>query len=118
MDALQAYPDDGHLRALAARADELLGDAESARRGYRAAAYLEPRLFHARVLLAACLERAGKVGRARSEWLAVRESIESGRAIPLVGWDRLGLPDEGAAHAAALGALGTVVDRGPQPDGS
>lgn len=116
--ALQAHPDDGHLRTLAARADELLGDSDSARRGYRAAVYLEPQLFHARVLLAVCLERAGKAGRARTEWLAAREAIENGRAIPLVGWDRLGLPDERAALATTLRALGLQPEGDGQSDGS
>ncbi len=116
--ALQAHPDDAHLRALAARADELLGDSDSARRGYRAAVYLEPQLVHARVLLATCLERAGKVGRARTEWLAVREVIETGRAILLEGWDRLGLSDVRSALAAALGALGQPPDVDGHVDGS
>lgn len=110
--ALRAFPEDGHLRTLAARADELLDNSDRARRGYRAAVYLEPRLFHARLLLAGCLERAGKVGRARTEWLALRDAIEDGHAIPLVGWERLGLPDERAAHTAAVGALGIQAGRG------
>ena len=108
--ALHDHPEDAQLRALAARADELLGDVDSARRGYRAAVYLEPHLFHARILLGGCLDRIGKAGRARAEWLAVVESIEAGRAIPLVGWDRLGLPDQRTAHATALVALGTDPD--------
>ena len=115
--ALQAHPEDGHLRTLAARADELLGDVDRARRGYRAALYLEPQLFHARVLLAACLERVGRVGRARTEWLAVREVIENGRAVPLIGWERLGMPAERAALDAAFDALGLDPDGGGQPDG-
>jgi chemotaxis protein methyltransferase CheR len=111
---LQQHPEDAHLRTLGARADELLGDQDSARRGYRAAVYLEPHLFHARILLAGCLVRGGKPGRARAEWLAVRESIESGRAVLLVGWDRLGLPDQTTAHAAALDALGVASEGQPE----
>jgi hypothetical protein len=108
--ALQDHPEDAHLRTLGARADELLGDLEAARRAYRAAVYLEPHLFHARMLLARCLERIERGKRARAEWLAVLETLEAGRGIPLVGWERLELPDEAAVRSMARASLGADPD--------
>jgi Flp pilus assembly protein TadD len=83
-DASRHSPDDAVLRALEGRVRELSGDDRRAVAAYRAALYLEPRVFAVRFLLAACLDRLGRRNRARTELRAVMAELAtpSGRTVP------------------------------------
>lgn len=101
--ALERRFDDPELRALAALARDREGDLAAARRGYRAVLYLEPRLFQVRLLLANCLERSGRPGRADTERRAALVALLEGKVTTLPGSERLGLPSEAEALAELKG---------------
>jgi len=84
------------LRGLVAEAE---GDADGAVAAYRAALYLEPRLFQARLLLAEVLLAAGSADRARRELLRVLEDVPAGIELPWAA--SLALPDRARAAARA-----------------
>jgi hypothetical protein len=65
---------------------------------YRAALYLDPALFQARVLLADCLLRLGNRDRAEHQFREVLTLLASGREKALLLFGDLPLPDRERAQ--------------------
>jgi hypothetical protein len=89
---------DGFLRDLA-------GSAEEASASYRAALYLDPSLFQARLLLADCLLRLGQRGRAEHQYREVLAALAAGRERAIDIFDGLPLPDRARAQRRCRQAL-------------
>ncbi len=104
-EALAADPSEpaGHL--LDGFLHDLGGRAEEAAACYRAALYLDPSLFQARILLADCLLRLGQRGRAAHQYREVLAALESGRDRPVGLLDGLPLPDRDRALRRCRQAL-------------
>jgi chemotaxis protein methyltransferase CheR len=92
-EALAADPSEpaGHL--LDGFLHDVGGRAEEAAASYRAALYLDPSLFQARLLLADCLLRLEQRGRAEHQYREVLAALEAGRERPVGLFDGLPLPD-------------------------
>jgi chemotaxis protein methyltransferase CheR len=92
-EALAADPSEpaGHL--LDGFLHDLGGRTEEAAASYRAALYLDPSLFQARLLLADCLLRLDQRGRAEHQYREVLAALEAGRERPVGLFDGLPLPD-------------------------
>jgi chemotaxis protein methyltransferase CheR len=92
-EALAADPSEpaGHL--LDGFLHDLAGRTEEAAASYRAALYLDPSLFQARLLLADCLLRLGQRNRAEHQYREVLAALEAGRERPAGLFDGLPLPD-------------------------
>ncbi|HVT58785.1 MAG TPA: CheR family methyltransferase [Thermoanaerobaculia bacterium] len=98
-EALAADPSEPAAHALDGLLHDLAGRAEEAIASYRAALYLEPALFQARLLLADCLLRLGRRERADHHYREVLTSLEMGHEKPLSIFEELRLPDrERALH--------------------
>jgi chemotaxis protein methyltransferase CheR len=89
---------DGFLHDLAGRAEEAVGC-------YRAALYLDPALFQARVLLADCLLRLGQRARAAHQYREVLAALENGRERSVALFAGLPLPDRERALRRCRQAL-------------
>lgn len=77
---------DGFLHDIAGRTDDAVAS-------YRAALYLEPVLYQARLLLADCLLRLGQASRAEHQYREVLATLEGGREHHLVIFEDLPLPE-------------------------
>jgi tetratricopeptide (TPR) repeat protein len=104
-EALAADPSEpaGHL--LDGFLHDLGGGAEEAVASYRAALYLDPSLFQARLLLADCLLRLGRRDRAEHQFREVLAALEAGRGRPVAIFDGLPLPDRDRALRRCRQAL-------------
>ncbi|MGE5234330.1 MAG: CheR family methyltransferase [Acidobacteriota bacterium] len=85
---------------------DLLGDLTAAVAAYRAALYLEPTLYQARLLLADCLQRLGDRDRARGQYREVLAALAHGRARELPLLAALPLADRESAARRSRQALG------------
>jgi chemotaxis protein methyltransferase CheR len=103
--ALAADPSEpaGHL--LDGFLHDLGGRTEEAAASYRAALYLDPSLFQARLLLADCLLRLGQRGRAEHQYREILAALEAGRERPVALFDVLPLPDRERALRRCRQAL-------------
>lgn len=86
-----AYTLEGFLHDLSGRSDDAVAS-------YRAALYLDPALFQARVLLADCLLRLGHRDLARHQYREALSTLESGRERALSLFADLPLPDRDRAR--------------------
>lgn len=77
---------DGFLHDLAGRLEEAVAS-------YRAALYLDPSLFQARLLLADGLLRLGQIGRAEHQYREVLTTLDGGRERHLMIFEDLPLPE-------------------------
>jgi chemotaxis protein methyltransferase CheR len=104
-EALAADPSEpaGHL--LDGFLHDLGGSAEEASASYRAALYLDPSLFQARLLLADCLLRLGQRGRAEHQYREVLAALAAGRERSVGVFDGLPLPDRDRAMRRCRQAL-------------
>src|SRR4029078_10481564 len=91
---------------------DLTGRAEDAAAAYRAALYLEPALFQARLLLADCLLRLGAQEEAQHHYREVLKTLEEGRERTLAALADLPLPDRERATRRCRQALGGGEERG------
>ncbi len=105
--AAVGMPEDAQLRALLGLCRDRGGDAEGAIQAYRAALYIDPGLFQARLLLAGCLERLGWSDRARQEHREVLTALRSTAGHEMPDAARLGLPSAEQAAQQARTALGS-----------
>jgi len=104
-EALAADPSEpaGHL--LDGFLHDLGGRTEEAAASYRAALYLDPSLFQARLLLADCLLRLDQRGRAEHQYREVLAALAAGRERPVAIFDGLPLPDRERALRRCRQAL-------------
>ena len=104
-EALAADPSEpaGHL--LDGFLHDLGGRTEEAAASYRAALYLDPSLFQARLLLADCLLRLDQRGRAEHQYREILAALEAGRERPVALFDVLPLPDRERALRRCRQAL-------------
>jgi len=104
-ESLAADPSEpaGHL--LDGFLHDLAGGAEEASASYRAALYLDPSLFQARLLLADCLLRLGQRGRAEHQYREVLAALAAGRERAIDIFDGLSLPDRARAQRRCRQAL-------------
>ncbi len=86
-----AYTLEGFLHDLSGRPDDAVAS-------YRAALYLDPSLFQARMLLADCLLRLGHRDPARHQYREALTTLESGRERTLSLFAELPLPDRDRAR--------------------
>src|SRR5262249_46056137 len=84
---------------------DVSGRAEEAAASYRAALYLEPALFQARVLLADCLLRLGHKDKAAHQFREVLATLDGGRERVLAALAELPLPDHERAMRRCRQAL-------------
>lgn len=96
--ALAADPSEPAAHALEGFLHDLCKRTEEAVASYRAALYLDPALFQARVLLADCLLRLGHRDRAEHQFREVLTLLASGREKALVLFGELPLPDRERAQ--------------------
>lgn len=103
--ALAADPSEpaGHL--LDGFLHDLGGKTEEAASSYRAALYLDPSLFQARLLLADCLLRLDQRDRAEHQYREVLAALAAGRERPVGLFDGLPLPDRERARRRCRQAL-------------
>lgn len=87
----EAYALEGFLHDLSGRSDDAVAS-------YRAALYLDPAIFQARVLLADCLLRLGHRDLARHQYREALATLESGRDRALALFADLPLPDRDRAR--------------------
>ncbi|HYN19796.1 MAG TPA: CheR family methyltransferase [Thermoanaerobaculia bacterium] len=87
----EAYALEGFLHDLSGRSDDAVAS-------YRAALYLDPTVFQARVLLADCLLRLGHRDLARHQYREALATLESGRDRVLALFADLPLPDRERAR--------------------
>lgn len=87
----EAYALEGFLHDLSGRSDDAVAS-------YRAALYLDPAVFQARVLLADCLLRLGHRDLARHQYREALATLESGRDRVLALFADLPLPDRERAR--------------------
>jgi chemotaxis protein methyltransferase CheR len=104
-EAVAADPADPEAHALEGYVHDLSGRSELAIASFRAALYLDPRLFQARLLLADALRRLGWEERAGAEYRAVLLLLAAGDATALAALAGLPLPDRAAAECRARAAL-------------
>lgn len=117
-EALAADPSEpaGHL--LDGFLHDLGGRTEEAAASYRAALYLDPSLFQARLLLADSLLRLDQRGRAEHQYREVLAALEAGRERPVGLFDGLPLPDRERAlrrcrQVLQQGSAASVVTKPP-----
>lgn len=104
-EVLRGDPADAAAHALEGLVHDLAGRPERAIASYRAALYLAPELFQARLLLADALRRSGNAQRAEGEYRQVLSSLAGGRARELGELAAVPLPDRGAAAERARRGL-------------
>ena len=100
---LAADPSEAAAHALDGFLRDVGGDGEAAIASYRAALYLDPRLFQVRLLLADRLARGGWRERAAHEYREVLATLGSGRELGAL--DALPLPDRAGAERRCRDAL-------------
>ncbi len=96
--ALAADPSEPAAHALEGFLHDLCNRTEEAIHSYRAALYLDPALFQARVLLADCLLRLGHRDRAEHQFREVLTLLAGGREKTLGLFGELPLPDRERAQ--------------------
>ena len=96
--ALAADPSEPAAHALEGFVHDLSGRVEDAVTSYRAALYLDPALFQARVLLADCLLRLGHRDRAEHQFREVLTILAGGRERTLLLFEGLPFPDRERAQ--------------------
>jgi chemotaxis protein methyltransferase CheR len=92
-ELLAADPSEPAPHALAGFLHDLAGRTEEAVPAYRAALYLDPALYQARLLLADCLLRLGHRKLAEKQFQEVLTLVTLGREHPLAAFSALPLPD-------------------------
>ncbi len=105
-EVLEADPSEPAAHALEGFHHDLGGRADEALASYRAALYLEPRLFQARLLLADCLLRLGHRDQAEHQYREVLATLDGGREHALTALEDLPLPDPERARRRCRQALG------------
>ncbi|MFP3939834.1 MAG: hypothetical protein ACLF0P_05960 [Thermoanaerobaculia bacterium] len=105
-EARQADPSEPAVYALEGFLHDLADHPEPAAAEYRAALYLDPGLFQARLLLADCLRRLGHRERAAHEFRQVLATLDRGTARELVLLEELPLPNRTRAERHCRQALG------------
>jgi chemotaxis protein methyltransferase CheR len=106
-DLLAAHPSDPVAQSLAGFLHDLSHRTEEAVTCYRAALYLDPALFQARLLLADCLLRLGHRDLAEKQFREVLTFLNAGRERTLAGLEALPLPDRERALRRCRQALGS-----------
>jgi len=104
--ALAREPENATAHALQGFLDDLSGRPENAVAAYRAALYLDPDLFQARLLLADRLLHLGQTRRAEHEFREVLSALLAGKGKELVLPEALALPDRERALRRCRQALG------------
>jgi chemotaxis protein methyltransferase CheR len=103
--ALDADPADPAAHVLRGLLHDLAGRHDDAADDFRAALYLEPDLFQARLLLAGCLKRLGEPGLAERQYREVLATLERGAPRRLAALEGRLLPDPAQARDRARAAL-------------
>lgn len=113
--ALDADPADPAAHVLRGLLHDLAGRPADAADDFRAALYLEPDLFQARLLLAGCLKRLGEPGLAERQYREVLAILERGAPRRLAALDGRLLPAPAEARDRARAALSPrrAGDRAP-----
>ncbi len=104
-EVVSAEPENVSARVVAGLIDEVCDRPADARAAYRAALYLAPEMYQARVLLADLLRRSGDLRRAVHEYRQVIRLLEEGSARELEGIGELPLPDRRQALQRSRAAL-------------
>jgi chemotaxis protein methyltransferase CheR len=104
-EILEADPSEPAAHALEGFHHDLGGRPDEALAAYRAALYLEPRLFQARLLLADCLLRRGRRDQAEHQYREVLATLDGGRERALTALEDLPLPDPERARRRCRQAL-------------
>jgi tetratricopeptide (TPR) repeat protein len=104
-ELLAADPSEPASHALAGFLHDLSGRPEEAVPAYRAALYLDPALYQARLLLADCLLRLGHRELAETQFQEVLTLVTLGRERPLPALSALPLPDRERALKRCRQAL-------------
>ncbi len=104
-DARAADPSEPAVYALEGFLHDLAGRIDEAAAAYRAALYLDPGLYQARLLLADCLKRLGHSGRAVHEFRQVLATLDRGEARDLLLLEDLPLPNRQRAVRKCRQAL-------------
>lgn len=104
-EAIAADPSEASAHALEGLLHDVCGRPEQAVASYRAALYLDPALFQARLLLADALRRSGHHARAAQEYRQVLTLVGAPRARDLDELAPLPLPDRATAAQRARAAL-------------
>ncbi len=116
-EATQSQPEDAILRAFEGLIFDFRQQLEAALRAYRAALYLDPRLFQVRMLLARCMSQIGSHQRAASEYRKVLSALASSDICEVPGAAELGLPSPRQAELQCRQAL-TSLEDDPAPSPS
>lgn len=103
---LAAEPENATAHALQGFLDDLSGRPENAVAAYRAALYLDPDLYQARLLLADRLLHLGQARRAEHEFREVLSALLAGKGKELALPETLKLPDRERALRRCRQALG------------
>lgn len=103
--ALEADPADPGAHVLSGLLHDLAGRLEPAADAFRAALYLEPGLYQARLLLAGCLRRLGEAELAQRQYREVLSVVDRGVPRRLAALDGRLLPDVEEARRRARAAL-------------
>lgn len=104
--ALAREPENATAHALQGFLDDLSGRPENAVAAYRAALYLDPDLYQARLLLADRLLHLGQARRAEHEFREVLSALLAGKGKELALPEALALPDRERALRRCRQALG------------
>ena len=105
-EVLAADPSEPAAHALEGFLHDLGGSADEALASYRAALYLEPDLYQARLLLADCLLRRGHRDQAEHQYREVLATLAGGRERTLTALEDLPLPDPERARRRCRQVLG------------
>jgi chemotaxis methyl-accepting protein methylase len=110
-EALAADPSEPAVHLLEGFLHDLDGQTDEAAASYRAALYLDPSLYQARLLLADCFLRLGQRHRAEHQYREVLAALEANRGRQAVIFqDVLPLPDEQTAFRRCRQALKTGLE--------
>lgn len=107
-EALRADPADAAAHTLEGLLHDLAGRPDRAIASYRAALYLAPESFQARLLLADALRHSGNLQRAEAEYRQVVASLAEGRGRELDALAALPLPDRATAAERSRCALRAI----------
>ncbi len=105
-EAREADPSEPAVYSLEGFLHDLQGRPDDAAKAYRAALYLDPDLYQARVLLADCHARLGSRQRSEREYRQVLAVLERGGARDLVLLEDLPFPNRARAQRLCRQALG------------
>ncbi len=115
--ALLADPSDAGVHALEGLAHDVSGRPEMAVASYRAALFLDPRLYQVRLLLADALRGLGHGPRAGREYREVLAALAGGQARALEALAPLALPTRPEAERRCRAALRGADAGDSQPPG-